>query len=130
MVDLYYVAGRLDRAEAEWDEWLPRVTMNAIDRDLNETQGFGSRRGEVLLRRRRFAEAEPYILKGYDFMKSHQSWICPVFKDRLPDAELVIRLYEAWGQVDESKVKKAAAWRARLAIELPLVLPEDVFLRL
>jgi tetratricopeptide (TPR) repeat protein len=67
--------------------------------------------GASLLGQRRFADAEPFLNKGYEGMKEREAKIPASLKHELTDAsERVVRLYEEWG-----KPKKAADWRAKLA---------------
>ena len=64
-----------------------------------------------LLGQKKFAEAEPLIVKGYEGMKVREAKIPPPGIPRLAEAaERVLMLYDAWGKKDE-----AARWRARLA---------------
>jgi tetratricopeptide (TPR) repeat protein len=108
LFDLYFTAGRLDEAAAAYDESVPRQSV--WDRDSTDRLGWSSRRGEIHLRRKEYAAAEPLIVRGYESMKAHESWLYPIWKDRLPEtADRVVRLYEAWG-----KPEKAAEWRGRI----------------
>jgi tetratricopeptide (TPR) repeat protein len=67
--------------------------------------------GGSLLGQKKYAEAEPLILSGYEGMKAREAKIPPQGKQRLADAALrVVKLYEAWEKKD-----KAAEWRAKLA---------------
>ncbi len=60
---------------------------------------------------KKFADAEPLILAGYEGMKARESKIPAPDTPRLTEAaERVVQLYEAWGKKD-----KAAEWRAKLA---------------
>jgi eukaryotic-like serine/threonine-protein kinase len=69
-----------------------------------------SQLGGALLGQRRYAEAEPLILAGYEGLKAREAKIPVPNKARRPEAvERVLKLYEAWGQTD-----KAAEWRKRL----------------
>ena len=70
-----------------------------------------SQLGGALLGRKKYAEAEPLIVQGYEGMKAREARISPLGKPRLTEAaERVVRLYEEWGKKD-----KAAEWRTRLA---------------
>ncbi len=112
--DLCFEAGRLDRAAAEYDEWMPRE-KRVWSREYYAAHGFGSRRGEVWLRGGKFAEAEPLIVGGYESMKAHEAWIKPIWKPRLAEAgDRVVRLYESWG-----KPEKAAEWRTKIKAGAP-----------
>jgi hypothetical protein len=67
--------------------------------------------GGSLLGQKKFAEAEPLIVSGYEGMKARETKIPPSGKPLLAEAaERVVNVYEAWGKKD-----KAAEWRARLA---------------
>ena len=78
--------------------------------------------GGSLLGQKKYAEAEPLILAGYEGMKGREAKIPAHGKLRLTEAaERVVRLYEAWG-----KPEKAAAWKAKLGLA---DLPADVFAR-
>jgi WD40 repeat protein len=67
--------------------------------------------GGSLLGQKKFAEAEPLIVSGYEGLKAREARIPPAGKPRLEEAaERTVKLYEAWG-----KPEKAADWRARLA---------------
>jgi hypothetical protein len=66
--------------------------------------------GGSLLRQKKYAEAEPLILSGYEGMKAREARIPPRSKDYLTQAEKrVEELYDAWGRPE-----KAAEWRANL----------------
>ena len=67
--------------------------------------------GEALLDQKKFADAEPLLLSGYEGMKQRESTIPSQDKTtRLTRAlERLVRLYEAWGQKD-----KAMKWRKEL----------------
>ncbi len=67
--------------------------------------------GGSLLGQKKYAEAEPLIVAGYEGMKAREARIPPPDRPRLAEgAERVIRLYEEWGKKD-----RAAEWRTRLA---------------
>ena len=60
--------------------------------------------------RRKYAEAEPLLLSGYEGLKAREAKIPADRKDRLIEAgKRVVRLYESWGQPE-----KAREWRAKL----------------
>jgi tetratricopeptide (TPR) repeat protein/thiol-disulfide isomerase/thioredoxin len=85
------------REKAGPDEWTTFNTRSML--------------GGSLLGQKKYAEAEPLILSGYEGMKAREAKIPPPGKPRFTDAaERVVKLYEAWGQKD-----KAAEWRAKLA---------------
>ena len=81
-----------------------------------------SQLGGSLLGQKKYAEAEPLIISGYEGMTARESKIPPPGKPRLTEAaDRVVKLYEAWGKKD-----KAAEWRAKLAkpSENPTLNPE------
>jgi hypothetical protein len=58
--------------------------------------------GGALLGQKKYAEAEPLLLAGYQGMKQRQQSIPPQGKIRLPEAALrLVQLYEALGKKDE-----------------------------
>jgi hypothetical protein len=78
--------------------------------------------GGALSGQKRYAEAEPLVLGGYEGMKARAAKIPPAGKGRLPEAaERIVHLYEAWGRFD-----KATEWKAKLGLA---DLPGDVFAR-
>ena len=82
-----------------------------------------SQLGGSLLGQKKFAEAEPFILQGYEGLKAREAKIPAPSRKRLAEAaERVVKLYEAWGKPD-----KAAEWRRRLGPGPEL--PADAFAR-
>ncbi len=66
--------------------------------------------GASLLEQKRFAEAEPFLVDGYETMKAREPKIQPRFRKRLAEAgKRVVTLYTAWGKVD-----KAREWTKKL----------------
>jgi tetratricopeptide (TPR) repeat protein len=67
--------------------------------------------GDALLGQKKYAEAEPILVQGYEGLKAREGQIPPLYaRYRITEAgERVVQLYEAWGQTD-----KAAAWRTKL----------------
>jgi hypothetical protein len=100
----------------EWDAAEPvlRESLAIRERsqpDLWTTFNTRSLLGGSLLGQKKFGEAEPLIVSGYEGMKSRESKISAPGKRRFTEAaELVVKLYEEWGKKD-----KAAEWRNRLA---------------
>jgi hypothetical protein len=73
-----------------------------------------------LLGQRKYADAEPWLLQGYEGLKAWAAQRPAVPQPRLREAGArIVRLYEAWGQA-----KKAAEWKVRLGLA---DLPADVF---
>jgi hypothetical protein len=66
--------------------------------------------GDCLLGQKKFADAEPLILAGYEGLKVREAKIPAPDKRRLTEAaERVVELYDAWG-----KKKVAEEWRKKL----------------
>jgi hypothetical protein len=85
------------REKTQPDEWSTFNTRSTL--------------GGTLAGQKRYAEAEPLIVSGYEGLKAREARIPLPGKPRLREAaERVVQLYEAWGKPD-----KAAEWRARLA---------------
>ena len=83
--------------EVQPDEWTTFNTRSLL--------------GGSLLGQKKYAEAEPLIVAGYEGMKAREAKIAAPGMPRFAEgAERVVRLYEAWGKKD-----KAAEWRTRLA---------------
>jgi Sec-independent protein translocase protein TatA len=63
--------------------------------------------GEALLDQKKYADAEPLLLSGYEGLKQHEAKIPSQEKiHRTKALERLVQLYEAWGKND-----KAAKWR-------------------
>ena len=66
--------------------------------------------GGTLLGQKKYADAEPLLLAGYEGMKQREKTIPPQGRFRIPEAiERLAQLYEATGKKDE-----AAKWRKTL----------------
>ncbi len=66
--------------------------------------------GGALLGQKKFAEAEPLLLSGYEGMKKQEDKIPPAGKDRLNEAvSRLVQFYESTSKPDE-----AAKWRKEL----------------
>jgi tetratricopeptide (TPR) repeat protein len=66
--------------------------------------------GEALLEQKKFADAEPLLLNGYQGLKAREDSIPSPDRPRLAKAgERLVTLYQGWGKSDE-----AAKWRKRL----------------
>ena len=73
----------------------------------------------ALLGQKRYAEAEPLLVAGYEGMGRQLPKIPPRFRGRLPEAaDRLVDLYAAWGKPDE-----AARWRAERAKYPPPAAP-------
>jgi hypothetical protein len=67
--------------------------------------------GEALLGQKKYVEAEPLLVQGYEGMKRREAEIPLQGKIRLSEAlERLVRLYDAWGKKDKSD-----EWRKKLA---------------
>jgi tetratricopeptide (TPR) repeat protein len=76
--------------------------------------------GAALTGQKKYAEAEPLLLQGYEGLKTREAKIPAPSKKRLTEAAArVVKLYEAWG-----KPEQAAMWKPKLG---PPDLPADVF---
>jgi hypothetical protein len=70
-----------------------------------------SRLGGALSEERKYAEAEPLLLSGYEGMKQRESKISPQDKPRIKEAlERLAQLYE-----NTSRPTEAAEWKRKLA---------------
>jgi len=69
--------------------------------------------GASFFGQRKYAEAEPLFLQGYEGMKARDKAIPPQHKKRLSAArERLVQLYDAWG-----KKAQAEEWRRRRETE-------------
>lgn len=68
--------------------------------------------GGALLGQKRYADAEPLLLAGYDGMKAREEKLPPAGKLRVTESiERLAELYDKTGRTDE-----AAKWRSRLPL--------------
>jgi serine/threonine protein kinase/tetratricopeptide (TPR) repeat protein len=68
--------------------------------------------GGSLLGQKKYAEAEPLLLSGYEGLKQREEKIPPIRKVCLREAlDRVVQLYDAWGKKD-----KADEWRKKLQV--------------
>jgi hypothetical protein len=66
--------------------------------------------GDSLLSQKKFAEAEPLLLAGYNGLKAREAKVPAQSKRRLAEAATrIAALYNAWG-----KPENAAEWRKKL----------------
>ena len=85
------------REKKQPDDWWKFHTMSQL--------------GAALLGQKKYAEAEPLLLQGYEGLKAREAKIPAPRKDSLAEsAAWIVKLYEAWGKTD-----KAAEWRKTLA---------------
>jgi serine/threonine protein kinase/tetratricopeptide (TPR) repeat protein len=68
--------------------------------------------GHALVGLKRYDEAEPLLLSGYNGLKAHSDRIPSKSRNRLIEAagQRIVQLYRAWGQREKSK-----QWRERLS---------------
>jgi serine/threonine protein kinase/Tfp pilus assembly protein PilF len=103
-------------ARAEYAEAEGELTKCLAFYEKNDSQRWqrysaAARLGEALAGQKKFAEAEPHLLQGYEGLKQRSAAIPAPKKDRVSQVgEQIVRLYEAWGKSD-----KAEEWRERLA---------------
>ncbi len=84
------------RQKIQPDDWTTFDTMSIL--------------GETLMDQKKYADAEPLLLSGYEGMKPREKAIPSQDKPHLTKAlERLVTLYEAWGKVD-----KAMKWRKEL----------------
>jgi serine/threonine protein kinase/tetratricopeptide (TPR) repeat protein len=75
--------------------------------------------GEVLLAQKKYTDAEPFLLKGYEGMKAREKNIPPHNSTRIPEVlGRLIELYTAMNKPDE--VKKYRELRAKISEPTPL----------
>jgi eukaryotic-like serine/threonine-protein kinase len=66
--------------------------------------------GASLAGQKRYEEAEPFLISGYQGMVQRQTGIPPESRQVVSQTEKrIVQLYEAWG-----KPEKAAGWRAKI----------------
>jgi hypothetical protein len=71
--------------------------------------------GASLCAQKKYAEAEPLLLQGYEGLKAHQTRIPVLYRKRVAEAGArIVELYEAWGHKD-----KAERWRRELGQDAP-----------
>ena len=97
-------------------EPLLRLDLSRRERGSNWSRFHGeSLLGASLLGQKKFGDAKPFLIGGYEGMKQREAQIPAPLKRYLTEAsERVVRLYDEWGKLDE-----AARLRAMLARELP-----------
>jgi tetratricopeptide (TPR) repeat protein len=102
---LYEEAGRWADGESLYRECLP--SFEAGQPDHWGTFHARSLRGACPAGLKRFGEAEPLVVSGYEGMKARQAQLLQPERPRLAEAAVrVVRFYENWG-----KPEKAAEWR-------------------
>jgi len=120
LANAYEAAGQFARSEPILREIL--AIHDKAQPDEWSTFNARSLLGGSLLGQKKYAEAEPLLLSGYEGMKAREAKILAQGKPRLAEAgERVVKLYEAWGQPE-----KAREWRKKLGLKAP-ELPSNVF---
>lgn len=117
--DLAYLISRISRVNLEQEQWVEAETMLRECLSIREkalpdswlTFNTISSLGGALLGQKKYAEAEPLLLKGYKGMKEREAAIPPAGKERLIEAlERLIEFYVVTDKPDEVK-----RWRAEQA---------------
>jgi eukaryotic-like serine/threonine-protein kinase len=101
------------RRWAEAEELLRACRELREKRDPDDWSRFHtmSQLGWALKGRKRYVEAEPLLIQGYEGLKDRETNIAaPARKNLMAAAARIVPFYEAWG-----KKEKAANWRAKLA---------------
>jgi tetratricopeptide (TPR) repeat protein/tRNA A-37 threonylcarbamoyl transferase component Bud32 len=109
LVDVLLATGRFGEAEPLARECLATRELQIPDDPLT----FNARAllGACLLGEKKYAEAEPLLLSGYEGMKQREARIPPEGRYRLKQAMVrLVQLYEATNRRDQ-----AAAWKQKLA---------------
>ena len=90
-----------------------RQALAVLDKKSpDDWQNFETRSlvGASLLGQKKYAEAEPFLLHGYEGMKAREAKIPARSRRRLLEAgKRIVTLYNAWGKPD-----KAEEWRKKL----------------
>ena len=108
LVDAYLAAGRWADAEAAAREGLDARTRKAPD-DWPRFHTM-SLLGAALAGQKKYAQAEPLLIAGYEGLKAREARIAAPARGRLRAAAgRIVPFYEAWGKPD-----RAAEWRKTL----------------
>ena len=88
-------------------ETLLRQALAILDKKSPDGwQSFEARSllGASLLGQKKYAEAEPFLLQGYDGMKAREAKIPAPSRRRLPEAgKRIVTLYNAWGKAGQGR---------------------------
>ena len=110
---LYLKTGQYAQAERLLRDALPRhkaANSPTWDRYYCESLLGGSLAGQ-----RKYPEAEPLLVAGYERMRERANTLPPCNRLQLEQAgKWIVQLYQDWGKPD-----KAAEWRARISLTLP-----------
>lgn len=105
--------GHFDKAEALLRESL--AIREEKRPDEWETYHTKSLLGQSLLGMKRYSDAEPFLLAGYEGIKQREAKLSKQNRSYLTDSmERVVQLYDAWGKKDQ-----ADEWRKKRDRELP-----------
>ena len=116
--ELAYLLAQVGRTLLEQEKWVEaeqvlRECLSIREKALPDswlTFNTYTSLGGSLLGQKKYADAEPLLLKGYQGMKEREKTIPPIGKDRLPEAlERLVQLYEATGKKDEAEKWRGAA---------------------
>jgi tetratricopeptide (TPR) repeat protein len=89
------------------DDWVPFHARNMV--------------GGALMGQHKYAEAEPFLVQGYEGMKQREALIIAEFKPWLTEAgERLIRFYEVTNQPE-----KARAWREKISVRAETKTPPE-----
>jgi serine/threonine protein kinase/tetratricopeptide (TPR) repeat protein len=123
--------GQFDTVEYAWElellsanliqqkKWVESETVIRQSLDIRESKEpdswstFNSRSqlGEVLMGQKKYSDAEPLLLQGYEGMKKREAAIPITLKSQLAKAlQRIVQLYDEWGKKEE-----ADKWRKQLA---------------
>ena len=103
----FYLATRPSQAETLLRETLS-IREKRFPDDWSTFEAM-SLLGGSLLAQKKHADAEPYLVRGYEGLAARAAKIPAPYRKALPEAlERIIRLYDEWGKKD-----RAAAWREK-----------------
>lgn len=114
--ELLATAGRLLLACGSADaESVLREAVGVLEK--NQPKGWGTARaksllGGAVLAQKKYADAEPLLLAGYDGLMASKSLPPREWNERREAAVRVVELYTVWG-----KAEKAAEWRTKVPTE-------------
>jgi tetratricopeptide (TPR) repeat protein len=90
-----------------------RQALNILEKVLPDdwsTFDVKSNVGEALLEQKKYRDAEPFLVSGYEGLKQRKDQVPAQDRSRVGRAlQRLVRLYDAWGKPDE-----AAKWRKEL----------------
>ena len=108
LAELHTDQGRHDLAES-----VLRTALSIVEKEWPDEWAayeVRSRLGGSLLGQKKYVEAEPFLVQGYEGLKKPNARVPPNLEPLLAEAlQRVVRLYDAWGKPNE-----AAKWRKEL----------------